>query len=707
VSAGKIIAALWALIAGVGWAASPFPELHPVPRPVAPAPTCTAIVAPDAAQTVEVARHHVAAAHDWRDEVIYFVLLDRFANGNPGNDAGRVASASAAEPAGPAAQGRRGALARLMLPPLPPVAGPGVPAGPQVPAATAPTATKATPAPTDPYAWHGGDLAGLIDKLDDLADLGVTTIWLSPIYQNRPMPFYKYSPYHGYWVWDFFDIDPHFGSDAELQQLVTAMKARGMRLLLDTVVNHAGYDAPLARHRPSWFHQTGEIKNWNDPKELTNNKVFGLPDFAHENGAVRYFHAGVARHWLERTHPAGLRLDAVKHVPLDFWNWYNNRVRTMAPPGFFLLGELLTGDPRELARTLEAGAFDSLFDFPLYYTLLDVVARGGSCRQLGLRFFSDRLYRRPDLLVTLLDNHDVERFLHSCGGNEDKLRLALALITTCRGIPSIYYGTEVGLTGAGEPDNRRDMPWHNLAKADLRVYLQRLLMLRHQLVSLRRGVQLPLVVTDPVFAFARLTADEIAVAVLNNGSATASLTVPLPVSLPTGTRLTNLAPATATNTPALGGNRPVTAVVGSTGLQLKLPARSFALFSYHAHRPGAFAGAEQRWRVWWRDPARLGRVPVTFAVTGKASPGTEVFIIGELDEIGAWNTDRVTTRVPADANGELGSITVMLPAGAIFEFKTVARTGGKIAWAEGANGFAHLPMTATAPLVLPCHWPGR
>ncbi|HNV72808.1 MAG TPA: alpha-amylase family glycosyl hydrolase, partial [Candidatus Ozemobacteraceae bacterium] len=224
-----------------------------------------------------------AAATGWEKEVLYFVLLDRFENGTTMNDF----------------DVRR----------------------------------------RDPRAFHGGDLHGLIQRLDYLQDLGVTAIWLSPIYQNRPMPFYGQGAYHGYWPWDFFAVDARFGNDFKVMELRQELRKRNMKLVLDLVVNHAGYDAPLVQTHPILFHANPEISDWNDRNQVENFGVFGLPDFASERAVVQRFHQAVSSHWLELAEPDGYRLDAVKHVPLSFWKTFNRRLADTQGDDFLLLGE--------------------------------------------------------------------------------------------------------------------------------------------------------------------------------------------------------------------------------------------------------------------------------------------------------------------------------------------------------------------------------
>ncbi|HNW35291.1 MAG TPA: alpha-amylase family glycosyl hydrolase, partial [Candidatus Ozemobacteraceae bacterium] len=172
----------------------------------------------------------------WRDQILYFVLIDRFENGCPCNDFD------------------------VNL--------------------------------RDPRGFHGGDLDGLRMRLQYLQDLGVTGIWVSPVARNRPTPFFGQQPYHGYWAWDLFSVDPRFGTRRKLREVRDDLHRRGMKLLMDMVLNHAGYDAPIEKLHPGLFHANGNIKDWNDRAQVEQFRLFGLPDFASERPIVqRYFSA--------------------------------------------------------------------------------------------------------------------------------------------------------------------------------------------------------------------------------------------------------------------------------------------------------------------------------------------------------------------------------------------------------------------------------
>lgn len=397
----------------------------------------------------------------WQDEVIYFALLDRFNNGDRSNDADVE--------------------------------------------------------PNNPTGYHGGDLQGLIDKLDYLHDLGITTIWTSPILDNDDTQLASTGMwgYHGYWTKDFNKVDEHLGTMAKAQELVDKAHAKGMKVLLDVVANHAGYAFPAsAPQYQGWFHTNGNIHDWENQWWVENGSLHGLPDFAVENPAVSSFMIDTYQNWAEKLNLDGFRIDTVKHAPKSFWASFNKALHTKQGSKFLLLGEVLNGDPNYVNDYVRQGQFDSVFDFPLYYTFNEVFAKGASMRRLGDRFAQDASYPDAGMLSPFLDNHDVPRFLSQAGGDESKLKLALACLLTVRGMPMLYYGTEVAINGAAEPDNRRDMAWGS--NEPMRKYTQKLIGIRKRSTALAHGRQLEMWSDDAVYGYLRQSPDAEAIVVLNN-----------------------------------------------------------------------------------------------------------------------------------------------------------------------------------------------
>lgn len=553
-----------------------------------------------------------ARASDEAD-AIYFVMVDRFANGDPSND-------------GPVDK-------------------------------------------TDAAAFHGGDLAGLVQHLDELVALGVRTVWLSPLFKMRTEKFFGHGAFHGYWVEDLRRIEPRFGGEEALTRLDFELRRRNLRLVLDVVLNHVAPDAPLTKEHPDWFHQKGPLTDWKDPLQLTTHDVHGLPDLAEEREEVFGYLRDGALGWAQRLRPYGFRLDAVKHMPLGFWARFNDEVRREAGRDFLLLGELLEGNPSAVARAQKEGRFGAMFDFPLYFALSEVFCHGKAPTRLGAVLSQDRLYANAASLVTLADNHDLPRAMTDCGGEVERVKQALTFQLTARGTPSITYGTESGLTGAKEPENRSDM---RFGKGPLRAHLSRLLELRRRHPSLRTGAPLMLDATESFFAYARISPDEAAVVAVNRGSEPASVTLP----------------------PELEGLSFRSLLGAATLERLEVAPGGLLLALTVAPRPAGFSPLSRKHAEQWRTGARLREVELQ-AVGASAG----VSVVGSSPELGSWEPAR---GLHLDAQGVARA---KLPVGGLYEFKFVQDKDGKPSWEVGENR-AFLVAEGEGPMRIKVVWRG-
>lgn len=384
----------------------------------------------------------------------------------------------------------------------------------------------------DPQAWHGGDLQGILDRLDHLEALGVGAVWLTPLADTRDGKIDQWGAFHGYWTEDPAAMEPRFGTFADARALSDALHARGMKLYLDLVLNHVGYDAPVTRAHPDWFHGLGDVKDWDDAFQRENHDVHGLPDLAQEKPEVDAWLREAAFVWLDEVRPDGFRVDAVRHLPEGWLATFGDALRERAGPGFELLGEVFDGDPVRLAARARADRLDAVFDFPLHYALRDTVCgEAGAGRLAGVLAVSDYGGARP---VTLLDNHDTPRILSLCGGDVDRVAAASAVMFGARGTPSVTWGTEAGLAGAEEPDNRADLPWGpdgRVGAHALGETLRGLTARRGAWRALREGDSRVLALDERSLVFARVAGDEAALVTVNLGAA------PVPVSRwPVGAR---------------------------------------------------------------------------------------------------------------------------------------------------------------------------
>ena len=551
----------------------------------------------------------------WKDQILYFVLLDRFYDGNKGN---------------------------------------------------CPNSDK-----KNLMAFHGGDIAGLEQKLDYLEELGITGIWVSPFLKNRPNAFYGQEAYHGYWPYDFYKIDERFGTEKELISLRNSMQKKNMKLLLDMVVNHVGYDAPFFNEHKDWFNPMINIKNWNDPEEVKNRCIFGLPDFASQKPEVKKFFCEVAKYWIELAKPDGFRLDAVKHVNDDFWHDFNKNARKLSNNDFILLGEYLHGDPALVNNTWRSAGFDCLFDFPLYYTMKEVFAQGGDCRKLASRLYYDRNYPDAGMLATLLDNHDLDRFITSCKGDINKYKLAMAFLMCVRGIPTLCYGDEQALRGAHRrlPYNRCDMKFTN--KSQIFNFTKELISMRKFHKSLRRGLQCHIYADKDLYIFGRLLPDDFAVIVFNTSNKDRNFVINFPFDI------------NQKNIKADYGDNNSQISINNHKIQGIVTAENFAVYFPKCNEIN-LKNAFDSWNNQYKNENYWGRQRVKFNLNVKEPiKNSEYYLIGNCSELGNWSVDNAVMMKNLGNNSY--EAVVELPIGKIFDCKCLSKVGDKILWMDGEN----------------------
>ncbi len=462
-----------------------------------------------------------AAPFVWQDAVVYQVVLDRFRNGDRTND--------------------RPVVTDSLLP-----------------AAN----------------YAGGDLQGLLDTIESgyFTGLGVNTLWLSPLYDNPPgaerefpEPHRLYTGYHGYWPSHPRAVDEHLGDLTLARRVVDAAHARGMRVLLDVVAHHVHDSHPYVQQHPDWFGRL-ELPDGSlnlrrfDEYRLTTWFEPYLPSFDFERSpeAVAQV-ADDAVWWLRETGADGFRHDAVKHVPNAFWRALTERVarenagRTVP---IYQIGETF-GSYGLVSSYVVPGQLDAQFNFLLYDAAVAALAKGGSMRALADEM--DRslaVYGPLNAMGNLLDSHDKTRFMAyadgdvPAGANEAelgwgpdaprvdddasyrKMELAMAYLMTTPGVPVVYYGDEIGMTGAADPDNRRPMPWADqgaslaTAQTALRDATARLADLRRSLPALRHGALETLEASETLWVYRRTSPDSDVVVALNTARRPADVRLP-------------------------------------------------------------------------------------------------------------------------------------------------------------------------------------
>ena len=402
--------------------------------------------------------------------------------------------------------------------------------------------------------FHGGDWQGVLNRLDYLDELGVDCIWLSCPYEND-RDFFGNDGYHGYWPHSFEGVEKKFGSKEKLKELVGKAHERGMKVMLDVVVNHTGYNHPAVRDPEfrDWFHREG-ARNPLSQYGLENGSLAGLPDLAHENPEVSHYLIDVHQKWLEETDVDGYRVDAVRHVPDQFLRDFDSALKS-DKEGFLTVGEVFWNDPYYLA-SYQNETQDSLFDFPLMQAVRDVFGGnpdqtlgqrwnqfqevkqhnfgqavmdltktgGSSMEKLSKVLEKDHAYDNPRLLSTILDNHDTGRFLSHAGGDKTKLKLAAAFLYGCRGTPSLYYGTETGMSGQMGA-NREDMNFDG--DKDLQNHFKKLIEIRSNSEALKLGTQTELLVDESTYAFSRVLPGAEVLCCYNNGEEATTMKLPL------------------------------------------------------------------------------------------------------------------------------------------------------------------------------------
>jgi cyclomaltodextrinase / maltogenic alpha-amylase / neopullulanase len=338
--------------------------------------------------------------------------------------------------------------------------------------------------------FYGGDLQGMIEKLPYLEALGVNVLYLTPIFQSPSN--------HKYDTTDYYRVDPAFGDAETLKELVRRAHRRGIRVILDAVFNHAGYfffafqdvlekgaDSPYA----DWFFIEGfPVVTEPQPNyETFANGVWNMPKLNTAHPEVRAYLLDVAEYWTREAESDGWRLDVANEVDHRFWRAFRDRVKGVNPEAL-IVGEIW----HDAGPWLQGDQFDSVMNYLFRDAVLDFFASGkmGPDRFDALLTRSRMLYpeQATFAMFNLLGSHDTERFLTACGGRLERMRLAVLFQMTYPGMPMIYYGDEVGMTGGTDPDCRRPMVWEEEKQnRELLSFYRRLISLRKELRPLRRG----------------------------------------------------------------------------------------------------------------------------------------------------------------------------------------------------------------------------
>ncbi len=579
--------------------------------------------------------------NDWRRRVIYFTLVDRFANGSAANDSlnGHLSCNDA----------------------------------------------------LNPHAFQGGDLAGLQLRLNYIQELGADALWITPLYRGVPNMAGQNCGFPGYWA-DFvepyqLELDPRYGTASEFDSLLTELHQRGMPLMLDMVVNHVGYGARLHSQRPGWFTNPHTCAQQGSPDIYC--ELAGLPDFDHRVPAVRQYLVNAHLDWLRRFDIDAIRMDTVKHVTPEYFREWTSAMRR-EEPGMYMVGELLDEHSFHRFGSYLNSGFDGLFNFPLRRSLIETFAQGHSVDIAAGRMAETiSLFgmERTKGMVNLLDNHDVRRFLeeipHHVSGPEAQERYALAMsaLLTLPGVPQIYYGNELGMYGGHDPHNRRFMPtwaFSGASRAGHRPgflpqpdqvfnHVQRLLRIRQRMPALQDGNYQELwrqngPQNNNVWAYLRSSPGSAAIVAHNNGYLASSGNIPLQL----GNRFAN----------------------GTIFRDILNPASNISFTVQNGQLPIQLAGRASLILVPDSLPNPMQSVLVPFAVVANTQWGQSIFVTGSTQELGAWDLNQARPLVPSNCQGSRCTWTgqVAMSPGQEPEFKFVKIDQNlSVQWEQGFN----------------------
>ncbi len=413
---------------------------------------------------------------------------------------------------------------------------------------------------TNDYGRHGGDIRGMINNLDYIASMGFTAIWPTPLLEND-MP---QASYHGYAITDYYKVDPRFGTLAEYKELADKARLKGLKLIFDGVVNHTG--------SKYWWMKDLPFKNWinyADSIRITNHRrtvnqdlyasvsdresmvrgwfVSQMPDMNHDNPFLSTFLIQNSIWWIETLGLAGIRQDTYPYSQKKFLEQWTCRIMHEYP-GFSIVGEEWSTNPLIAAywqkgkpnTTGYNGCLKSTMDFPLQSALVQALTEPESWDKGLVKLYealaNDFVYASPEDLLIFGDNHDMDRVFTSLKKNPELMQMAMCYLLTIRGIPQIYYGTELLMENSAKPGDhgliRSDFPggWKDdtlngftgaglsTEQLTLQSYLRKLLNWRKNKAVIHRGKTLHFGPSNGVYVYFRYTEKETVMVILNKNA---------------------------------------------------------------------------------------------------------------------------------------------------------------------------------------------
>ncbi len=388
------------------------------------------------------------------------------------------------------------------------------------------------PARTEPWGdapsrtnFFGGDLAGIEQGLSYLADLGITALYLTPIFAAGTN--------HRYDTHDYLRIDPALGDTERLKSLVAAAHRLGIRVILDAVFNHCGdgfwaFQDVVNRGSSSLYRDWFTVHQWPIRQDPPSYQTCGgapyLPKLNSLNPDLRHYLLGVARYWIEETDIDGWRLDVPWKLPTDFWEEFCSTVRSVKPDAY-IVGEVWR-DPQPWLHLWDGAMNYRLWDYLLDYCVRDHMDAEDFSFETGS--LMTQLDGVAPWMLNLVGSHDTPRLLTVCGGDDRRAVLALTALMTLPGTPMLYYGDEIGVEGENDPDCRRCMEWDDRRwRPALMAATRRLIQLRRELLAFRCGSFTPLLCFNGTLAFQRGSGDDRVVVILNPRREQRDLAVPI------------------------------------------------------------------------------------------------------------------------------------------------------------------------------------
>lgn len=369
--------------------------------------------------------------------------------------------------------------------------------------------------------FFGGDLQGIYDKLDYLKDLGVNTIYLTPIFESLSN--------HKYNIDDYLKIDEHFGDEEIFEKLVNKAHDKDMKIILDAVFNHSGFNF-FAFEDLRKRGENSKYKDWYIYDSLplqteipVNYETFArnipnLPKLDTANKEVQDYLLKVTEYWMKNFDIDGWRLDVADEVDSSFWRRFRKKVKSLDKDAY-IIGEVWHSG----MKWLQGNQFDAIMNYSFTEAVIDFIAKdkiGPS--EFDNRLALNRMNYREDItnsLLNLLDSHDTPRILRHCNEDKDKMKLAVLFQMTYPGVPMVLYGDELGLTGGDDPDSRRCMPWDDdKADYDLRAYYKKLIKIRKNNKILQKGEFESFVINEAknIYSFKRKLEDREVIVIINN-----------------------------------------------------------------------------------------------------------------------------------------------------------------------------------------------